>query len=491
MRFHSIVLGSLLIACTVTVQAQSSEQFTVGSRLACAIDEVGGIDCRTSAAFTRLQPPSNAPALTTMSAGDTHVCGITQTGTAYCWGDNNFGQLDAPQDVQFIGMSSGENFSCGITTVNKAVCWGLDTHGETEPPADKQYVQTVHDQATSCGLQIDGKISCWGQDPGMADRLSQYTFTSIDLDSYNDALCGVTDQSEVRCRFSSWDMVDDMIDVALSNTLYCGLSATGDITCGTNSLFEAWQNHLSARVAEINNGPDVVALYGDSTGNSSRSNRICYELDTGQYGCIEREWLPAAKLPGGQANAPDAAQNLSADVYSDSTIELVWAGPLNNAGADIYRDSQLIATTSNGSSYIDNTLVPGVRYEYAVALIDALGNRSELSNTVSVETGQVSGGAGNGYRPVERPAEPTGLSVIMYSQYDLELFWDRLTVLPSEFNGYEIWRNHEFVAFTRGVSFYDSTVKANSRYHYDVVAVSRDGTILGFNGIDAVTEDKQ
>ncbi len=482
-----LLLLVLSLAYTANIHAQSSDKITFGNRLICALDEVGGVNCITGDAFMRLQPPANTPALTTLSAGDVHVCGITQSGTAFCWGDNNFGQLDAPQDVQFISISSGTNLSCGVTTDNSAVCWGLNSHGETEPPNDKRYTQTTHDDTTSCGLQLDGKVSCWGQFPELGDRVAQYRFTKIDMDSNLNGLCGVTDQNDVRCTFSNRDIRGNMVDVAMSDNLWCGLSASGDITCQTNYIFSPWQNHLTARINDINSGPNVVAIYGDSTGNSIRSNRICYELDTGEFGCIVREIFAEPVLPGVQSNAPDAAQNLSADVYSDSTVELVWAAPSNIAGADIYRNNELLDTTSNGSSYIDTTLIPGVQYEYSVAIFFIDGTRSALSTSVSVTTGQTSTGMETGYTPVDRPSKPTGLTAAIYNQNEIELFWDRLASLTNDFNGYEIWKNQEFFAFTRGISFYDNSVQANTLYHYDVVAVSRDGTILGFTGIDLNT----
>lgn len=484
---YLLFLFTLTIAYTANVNAQSADKITFGSRLICALDDIGGVDCVTGDGFTRLQPPSNTPALTTISAGDVHVCGITQAGAAVCWGDNDFGQLDAPQDVQFISMSSGTNLSCGVATDNSVVCWGLNTHGETEPANDIGYTQTTHDNITSCGLQFDGKISCWGKLISLPDRFTEHTFTKIDIN--RNAICGVTDQNDVRCNFSSQEILGNMIDVALSDNLFCGLSVSGDITCRTNFLFEPWQNHLAARIAEINSGPNVIALYGDSTGSNNRSNRVCYELDTGEFGCIVREIFSAPVLPGDQANTPEAAQNLSADVYSDSTVELVWTAPFNIAGADIYRNGELLATTPNRSSFVDDTLIPGVLYEYSVALFFIDGVRSALSTSTSVTTGQASSGMDTGYTPVDRPAEPTGLTAVIYNPNEIELFWERLTTLPNDFNGYEIWRNHEFIAFTRGISFYDNTVQPNSTYHYDIVAVERDGTILGFNGIDVNTGD--
>ena len=157
-----ILLFAFTMAYSAGAYAQSNDEITFGGRLICQLDDQGGVNCVTDDAFTRLQPPANTPPFTSLSAGDVHVCAITQAGSAFCWGDNNFGQLDAPDDVQFVSISSGTNFSCGVTTDNRVQCWGLDTHGETQPPADQRYIQTAHDETTSCGVQLDGRISCWG-----------------------------------------------------------------------------------------------------------------------------------------------------------------------------------------------------------------------------------------------------------------------------------------------------------------------------------------
>jgi alpha-tubulin suppressor-like RCC1 family protein len=76
-----------------------------------------------------------------VSAGTSHSCGITTDYRAYCWGQNNVGQLGDGTGTQryapvlvaggrrYRQVSAGYKHSCGVTTTNVAFCWGSNLHG--------------------------------------------------------------------------------------------------------------------------------------------------------------------------------------------------------------------------------------------------------------------------------------------------------------------------------------------------------------------------
>jgi alpha-tubulin suppressor-like RCC1 family protein len=122
---------------------------------------------------------------TMLSAGESHTCGVTTDGAAYCWGNDEHGQLGAPgtdrwQPVQiasatpFRSVAAGFEHSCGVTTANTVLCWGRNARGElgdsvvrdASPPRvvnpGTEYVDVSVSQQRTCARRITGQVDCWG-----------------------------------------------------------------------------------------------------------------------------------------------------------------------------------------------------------------------------------------------------------------------------------------------------------------------------------------
>jgi alpha-tubulin suppressor-like RCC1 family protein len=122
-----------------------------------------------------------------VAAGVTHTCGLAISGAAYCWGNNVAGQLgngatgyvnSTPVAVSggltFATVAAGNQYSCGLTTSGAAYCWGENDFGELGtgdttfslvPVAVSGalvFVALSTGFFHACGLARDGTAYCWG-----------------------------------------------------------------------------------------------------------------------------------------------------------------------------------------------------------------------------------------------------------------------------------------------------------------------------------------
>lgn len=145
----TLVTGPLIQAATFT-------QITAGGSHACGIasgqaycwgkDEtlqLGGGDNLFVNSSTPI-PVQQGVTFKSLAAGRSHTCGLTAAGAAYCWGLNTSGQLgrgtsgdttDTPAPVSgglvFAQLSARGDNTCGLTTTGTIYCWGANHTGQT------------------------------------------------------------------------------------------------------------------------------------------------------------------------------------------------------------------------------------------------------------------------------------------------------------------------------------------------------------------------
>ncbi len=241
------VTGSRAIAVTGALR---TDTLAVGARHLCVLAEgtaycaggnlgrqLGGVG--NSLNFNRIQGYTFA----SITAGDawtpkeffqSHTCGVEADGDAYCWGNNESGQLgyddgrtferttvtvcqsgfeytfictETPRQVAGGGwrqLDAGANHTCGITTSGAAFCWGKDNYGQLGSAAPngecwlyeafgaeqpfacsltpvavgdgRTYKQIGAGEDFTCALTTGGAAYCWGRSNG--GQLGDGTFTS-------------------------------------------------------------------------------------------------------------------------------------------------------------------------------------------------------------------------------------------------------------------------------------------------------------------------
>ncbi len=126
---------------------------------------------------------------TRLVAGTSHVCGLTSAGAAYCWGSNYFGEAGSgdtsevhefPVPVQggivFASLSANFSHTCGLTAAGTAYCWGDNIYGDVGDGTTTQrstptlvsggiaFTSLTTGNSHTCGLTAAGTAYCWGAD---------------------------------------------------------------------------------------------------------------------------------------------------------------------------------------------------------------------------------------------------------------------------------------------------------------------------------------
>lgn len=153
-----------------------------------ATESCGGLVCSTAPLLV------NAPAgvqFASVSAGADHSCALATTGAAYCWGANDLGQLGTgttgvggatPVPVAggltFSQITSGSRFTCALTQSGAAYCWGDNTNltlgvgpfggsgtvSSSPVPVSGglSFARLSAGNSHVCGVTFSGVAYCWG-----------------------------------------------------------------------------------------------------------------------------------------------------------------------------------------------------------------------------------------------------------------------------------------------------------------------------------------
>ncbi len=174
-----------------------------------------------------------------LSAGDSHTCGVTTDGTGYCWGNPNQGRLGNgvdgisvadPTEVAgghtFTTIQAGGGHTCGITTSGAVYCWGIGNLGQLgigdvdnstvalEPvraAINLKVTSLTLGPAHTCAITTGREVYCWGLNAAGQLGISSvggsanvptpvaggHSFMYIDAGT--DHTCGVTTRKEALC----------------------------------------------------------------------------------------------------------------------------------------------------------------------------------------------------------------------------------------------------------------------------------------------------
>lgn len=168
----------------------------------------------------------------------------------------------------------------------------------------------------------------------------------------------------------------------------------------------------------------------------------------------------------GDTQAPGAPGNLRSTATTSASISLAWNAATDNVGVTgytIYRSGAAIATVPGSTlAYTNTGLAANTTYSYTVKALDAAGNVSTDSNTLSVKTNPATG-------DTQAPTTPANLTVTATTSSSVSLSWsassDNVGV-----TGYDVYQGSGVALTVSGTSATVSGLAANTTYSFKVTA---------------------
>lgn len=188
---------------------------------------------RTARCSTGAVPVATEVRFASLALGSDHTCGLNDSGTAYCWGSNERGELGdggttsrwTPAPVAgehvFRSLAAGGGTTCGITELNELLCWGWSAFGVPGTPAAPAttpvHVATEHlftvvapSGAHTCALTVAGAAWCWGRNGHGQLGVAHVDVTTepqraasapplVSLTVGSDYTCGLADDGTAHC----------------------------------------------------------------------------------------------------------------------------------------------------------------------------------------------------------------------------------------------------------------------------------------------------
>lgn len=274
--------------------------FTVDADIthSCAIRGPGSLYCWGNNSNGQLGRGNTSPALSpVLIDGQAHdindwaqvsvdgeaTCALRVNGEAYCWGENNSGEVgdgtttqrNWPTKVEGTNWSSvtaSSDHSCGVRC-GHAYCWGTGLNGrlgdgtgaDRHSPVEvnggfADWIQVSSDAALTCGIREGGRVFCWGDgsNGGRGDGTTSDSLVPVEI---NGGLSG-------------------FVYVDTNSYGACALTQTGKLYCwGDNGYGQLGNNDAP------NDSTVPVEVPGDWVSFGAVANHVCGVKTDGKGYC--------------------------------------------------------------------------------------------------------------------------------------------------------------------------------------------------------------
>ncbi len=272
---------------------------------------------------------------TAVSAGDSHTCGLRETGAVECWGYNGHGRADAPAG-RFSAVSAGGNHTCGLRETGAVECWGRNDYGQTDAPTGR-FSAVSAGGAHTCGLRETGAVECWGSNvllvwtegsgPRTGDHAGQTdapsgSFSAVSAGEHH--TCGLRTSGAVECWGSNLSPDEGQYagQAVAPGGVFSAVSAGTSETCGlrTSGVVECWGDNDRA--------PPGGAFSAVSVGGAGGELHTCGLRASGTVECWGYDGSGQADAPGGAFSAVSPGYLHTCGLRTSGAVEC-WGWNVN------------------------------------------------------------------------------------------------------------------------------------------------------------------
>jgi len=275
------------------------------------------------------------------------TCGVAVDGDAYCWGDNDQGQLGdgtrtrrliptrVSSGVKFKSVALGNGHACALAVTGTAYCWGFSpnggfgdgTIGERLTPQESALGLTFESIVAggdfTCGLTPEGDAFCWGL--GFSGQLGDGTATSsLSPRKVSGGLAFKT--------------------LAAADKTVCGLTVTGGAFCWGDNSFGTIGDGTSPTDGGAGRRVTPAAVTGGLTflSLSAGHSTVCGVTDDGSGYC----W--GYNASGGVGDGTDTNRSSPTRIIGDLTFQRVSAGVGMTCGVTVANAVYCWGDNNNG-----------------------------------------------------------------------------------------------------------------------------------------------
>ena len=147
--------------------------------------------------------------------------------------------------------------------------------------------------------------------------------------------------------------------------------------------------------AQIATSPSNAFVNTGLTANTTFRYQVRAVDAAGNASAVSNAATATTQAGGGDVQPPSAPSNLTAAATTTSSVSLAWTASTDNTGVTGYQILRAPGTsggtftqvgTSTTSSFVNSGLTANTAFRYQVRAVDAAGNASAVSNTVTATT---------------------------------------------------------------------------------------------------------